>query len=243
MIEERIHLASVDSTNSAAFEQARADLDHGIVVVADEQLQGRGRLGREWVSPKGNLYCSILLPPLSDDDVAPVLSLVAANAVYEATACFIDRPASLSIKWPNDILIDGKKVAGILLEATNLHGRSFVVVGVGINIAAETINCLPAEIADRSTSLETEGGGERDDVLEALLERFESWYARYRECGATPVCQVWNQRCGSIGRTLEVPARGAKGTCRGVDNQGRLILDSETGQIVLDAEERIIGTM
>lgn len=177
MIEERIHLTRVDSTNSVAFEQARADLDHGIVVIADEQTEGRGRLGREWVSPKGNLYCSILLPPFREDNVTPVLSLVAANAVYQAIVPFIDPPTALSIKWPNDILIDGKKVAGILLEATNLHGLSFVVVGVGINLVAETIDRLAPEIAERSTALELVGNSDtvrRDEILEVLLERFES---------------------------------------------------------------------
>ncbi len=235
MIEERIHLTSVDSTNSAAFDRARADHDHGIVVVADEQLEGRGRLGRDWISPKGNLYCSILLPPLREDEVAPVMSLVAANAVYEAITPFVSQPETLSIKWPNDILVDGKKIAGILLEATNLHGCSFVVVGVGINIVAETIDCLPPEIAERSTAFELVGDGAgRDEILDAYLECFESWYARFREHGAGPVCQFWNQRCGSIGQLLEVPARGAKGICLGVNDQGSLILDTDAGQVVLD---------
>jgi BirA family biotin operon repressor/biotin-[acetyl-CoA-carboxylase] ligase len=244
MIKERIHIASIDSTNSTALEQARAGLEHGIVVVADEQRKGRGRLGRKWISPKGNLYCSILLPPLREDEPAPVLSLVAANAVYETIAPFVDRSTTLSIKWPNDILINGMKVAGILLEATNCHGMTFIVVGVGINIVAETISHLPHDIAVCSTALELilNRAVGRDEILKTFLERFEYWHARFREHGSSPVCRTWNQRCNCIGQRLEAPSRGMKGTCRGVNDQGNLILDTEKGQILLDSEEVLAPT-
>jgi BirA family biotin operon repressor/biotin-[acetyl-CoA-carboxylase] ligase len=239
MIEERIELASADSTNNVALGLIREDLDHGILVVADKQEAGRGRLGRAWASPKGNLYCSILLPPYPEEIVDPRLSLLAANAVYETVAEFIRDSAALSIKWPNDILIGNKKVSGILVEACNRYGKGFAVVGVGINIVAETIKAVPPEIAHQVTALQLEGdsSSEREEVLASLLKHFELWHERFIKQGAAPVCEFWNRHCGSIGRELEVPSLNTVGIHRGVNEQGQLLVESENGIIAIESDE------
>lgn len=239
MISERIHFEQVDSTNTVALSYARSDLDHGIVIVADEQTAGRGRVGRTWTSPKGNLYCSILLPPFDKGSVDPRLSLLAANAVYETVADFINDRHGLSTKWPNDILVDGKKVSGILLEACDKQGKIFCIVGIGINIVAETLERVPPEIADHVTALHLVGDPSitRDEVLESLVKHIDAWYARYKKEGASAICSFWNQHCNSIGRTIEIPSRNVTGVSKGINERGQLIVETESGEIAIDSDE------
>ena len=239
MIEERIDLICADSTNNVALELVRADLEHGILVVAEEQAAGRGRLGRSWISPKGNLYCSILLPPYPDETVDSRLSLIAANSVYETVAEFVDDPQALFIKWPNDILIRGKKVSGILVESCNRYGKGFAVVGVGINIVATAINSMPPELVDRVTALEIEGNRaiDREVVLSAYLMHFEKWHNLFMKQGAVPICDFWNKHCASIGKTIEVPSLNVAGVCQGINELGHLIVEGANGTFTIESDE------
>lgn len=239
MIGERIHFKRVDSTNTVALSYARSDLDHGIVIVADEQSAGRGRVGRTWASPKGNLYCSILLPPFDKGSVDPRLSLLTANAVYETIADFVEETHVLSTKWPNDILVDGKKVSGILLEACDKEDKIFYILGIGINIVAETLERVPPEIADKVTALHLVGESSttRDDVLESLVKHVDAWYARYIKEGASAICSFWNQHCNSIGRAIEIPSQNVTGISKGINERGQLIVETGSGKIVIDSDE------
>jgi len=239
MIFEKIALEKVDSTNTVAQSHIRGDLDHAIVVVADEQSAGRGRLGRTWASPKGNLYCSLLLPPTDDCTVDPRLSFVAANAVYETVSGFVEERAAVSIKWPNDILIHGKKVSGILLEAVNKDNKIFTIAGVGINVVSETVERVPPEIAANVTALHLHGpqSTTRDEVLDSFLKRFDSWYARYRNDGFGPIRKFWNSHCNTIDEKVEIPSRKLEGISKGINDKGQLVLETQHGRIAVDSDE------
>ena len=131
-----LSFASIDSTNEEIRRRAKTGAPEGTAVMAESQTAGRGRRGRVWVSPPGNLYCSLLLRPQCAPKDAGNLSFAAALAVAEALLPLLPEGIDLRFKWPNDVLLDGKKVAGILIESEVEGGSlSFAVVGAGINVA------------------------------------------------------------------------------------------------------------
>lgn len=145
----------VDSTNTEALILAKSGVIGNFVIWAREQTGGRGRQGKHWESLTGNLHFSILLENPSSLSDCPQLSFVAANAVLDAIRMLaLDKKLDLNLKlkWPNDVLINGKKVAGILLEAINIYGKSYVVVGIGVNVAS-----YPENVDKPATSLHKEG--------------------------------------------------------------------------------------
>ena len=154
---EIVHRDSIDSTNLLAAELARGGAEEGTAVLAEQQTAGRGRLGRSWVSPaRLNLYCSVVLRPAIPPLEVPRLTLVAGVAVAEAILATAAVPAR--IKWPNDVLIDGRKVAGVLTELEAEADRvRFVVVGIGVNLNA-TAGDFPPELRDKATSLALASG-------------------------------------------------------------------------------------
>src|SRR4051794_14278733 len=143
------HLAECRSTNDEAAAWARAGAPHGALVIADAQTGGRGRLGRTWHSPPGeNLYFSTVLRPEIPPHRAPPLTLAVGVALADAVR---EAGCDAQLKWPNDLLLDGKKVAGILTEMTTSGGRvEFVVIGIGVNLDARA---FPAELDGRATSI------------------------------------------------------------------------------------------
>jgi len=228
------HLAlkSVGSTNVVALEQAASGGRGQIWVTAEEQLQGKARRGREWVSRPGNLYASLLLiDPAEPDRLATlplVVSLALHKAMLEVAPQFSD---SLAIKWPNDILLYDKKVSGILLEATKLKdGRLAVVIGCGINCQHFPDNPLyPA------TSFQAEGFKLEPEVLFAALAQTIATELRIWSQGAgfSIVRKEWLERSKGLGEPIIVrfPDREIAGTFVDIDKDGFLMLQSENGVV------------
>ncbi len=224
-----IERAFVDSTNDEARHLAEGGASEGTVVWALEQRAGRGRRGRSWVSPPGNLYCSFVLRPYVEPARAAQLSLVAAVALGEAFDRFLD-PAAVGHKWPNDVLINGRKVAGILLESSGLSGAcvEWVVLGCGVNVAS-----YPEDTEFPATSLRAEGakGATVERMLEAFLRCFAAWQMRWREEGLAPVRSAWLSRAVGLGApiTVRLPDAELHGRFSDLGADGALILDLDGG--------------
>jgi BirA family biotin operon repressor/biotin-[acetyl-CoA-carboxylase] ligase len=203
---------------------AEQGLPEGTWLRAARQTGGRGRMGRSWDSPDGNLYCSTLVRVQANDPAPHTLALVAANAVHALVAPLCDGTAR--IKWPNDILVDGAKIAGILLERTG----DAVVVGIGVNVT-----CHPAGLDRPVTSLAAQGatGEEAGALLERLAQLFANWLGVWRAQGLEPVRTHWLLNAHPAGtpvRVLMPDGEVAEGTFDTLDRQGMLILRLANGQ-------------
>ncbi len=227
---------TVDSTNDEIRRLAEAGMPEGLIVLTDRQTQGRGRRGAAWFSPAGeSLAFSVLLRPDEPKALWPRLALATGLAVAEALEEFIPL---VGIKWPNDVWIGGKKIAGILVEA----GRDFVVVGIGLNV--NTV-AFPAEVADTATSLALETGGEisRPEVLAAIIRRL---VVRRHQIGSDfpSAIDAIRLRCVLTGNKVNLisPAGPRVGTVDGISAHGELLLETELGvEAFLQADEvRII---
>jgi BirA family biotin operon repressor/biotin-[acetyl-CoA-carboxylase] ligase len=205
------------------------DEPEGAVAVADFQTAGRGRLGRAWSAPPGAaLLCSVLLRPPAGSRIAQ-LSLVGGLAAAQTVEDALGRPAQL--KWPNDVLVDGLKVAGVLAEARD----GVVVVGIGLNVN-QTAAELPADARLPAASLRSLDGAERDReaLLAVLLARLEAAYRSWLDGGLRPLHAELASRDVLAGRAVTVDGRS--GRALGIDAEGRLVLDSgpvESGEVTL----------
>lgn len=221
-------LDDVDSTNDEARRLAAAGAASGTLVWARRQSRGRGRRGRPFVSPPGNLYCSLLLRPECRPAEAPELCFVAAVAVGETLAELLPADVRLGHKWPNDVLVGGRKVAGILLESGAAgEALGWLVVGVGINLASH-----PEGLEFPATSLAAHGvRAEAGAVLERYLRCFDHWLERWRTEGFAPVRAAWLARAEGLGRPLLVrlPEESFEGTFAELDARGALILATADG--------------
>lgn len=221
-----IWVGEVGSTNDLARLLAGAGCPEGTVVVADRQTRGRGRHGRVWASPKGGLWCSVLLRPSARSPMG-LLSLAVAVAVAETVEQFVPEPAG--IRWPNDIEIAGRKVAGILIEATG----AAVAVGVGINVSVE-LGAMPPDVAARAGSLHLIAGRpiERRAVLDALLARLADRYAAWAARGST-VIEAWGSRDLLRGKSVAVLHSGSaiEGVAEGINQEGALLIRTAAGTI------------
>jgi BirA family biotin operon repressor/biotin-[acetyl-CoA-carboxylase] ligase len=213
----RVHHRLTDSTNERAKELALAGAPHGTLVTADEQTAGRGRQGREWTAPpRSAVLMSVVLRELDE-----MLPLAAAVAVAEAI------PVEAAIKWPNDVWIDGRKVAGILVEGRPQEG--WAVLGMGLNVSTEA---FPAELAESATSLCLSGiEGDTESVLASILRQLDGWL------GAPPalVLDTWRERDALKGQRVRW-SRG-EGIARGIDDSGALVVETSAGLVTLDAGE------
>ncbi len=221
----RAHFRVIDSTNARAHELATHGAPHGTLVTAASQSAGRGRQGRTWTAPADRaLLCSIVIrePPR-------LLPLAAGVAVAEVVAEVAGADAQL--KWPNDVLVAGRKVAGILVEGR--PQERWAVVGVGLNVALGPED-FPPELRDRAGTLGLEPGAV-EPTLEALLRSLERWIS----AGAEPVLEAVRARDALLGREVRW-ARG-HGTGAGIDGDGRLVVRTESGQVELDAGEVHLG--
>jgi BirA family biotin operon repressor/biotin-[acetyl-CoA-carboxylase] ligase len=210
---------SIDSTNTYLLGEARGGAAEGVVVVADHQTAGRGRLGRTWTAPPGSaLLVSVLLRPADLHSDRRHL-ITAAVALAAARACRAVAAISPLIKWPNDLLAGDRKLAGILAEAE----RDAVVVGMGMNVAS-----APPE----GVALEALAGRpvDRGDLLVALLEGLEELY---RDLPA--VVDLYREACSTIGRQVrvELPSGPLVGQAQGVDDRGHLVVRTSAGEVVV----------
>jgi BirA family biotin operon repressor/biotin-[acetyl-CoA-carboxylase] ligase len=225
-----IRRAEVGSTNDEAKRLAREGEPEGTLVWAAAQIAGRGRRGRPWISPRGNLYLSLLLRPGRPAARAAQLSFVTALALGEALLPLIGTSVRITYKWPNDVLVNHRKVAGILLESETEADDivEFVIIGMGVNIAA-----APEHTEYPATSLAAEGvaGVTPGVLLAGFAHHFEHWYARWRADGFAPVRQAWLVRAGGLGEAVQVRLERARlhGRFLDLDEEGALLLDGEGG--------------
>ena len=224
-----LHLPSVSSTMDAARQEAEGGAPHGMTVVADRQTGGQGRRGRHWVSPPGNLYVTIILRPKSWNVRA--LAMVAPLAVCEA----IDDLAGVRscIKWPNDVLIDGRKVAGVLIDVRlAADAVDYALVGIGINVALDPSR--HEEIRLIATSIVAESGEDvpRERLLAMLLNRLERLYVAAGRDDA--VYEAWRARLETLGRRVRVQFADHidEGVAEDVDAEGNLLLRRPDGSVI-----------
>ncbi|MCX8118868.1 MAG: biotin--[acetyl-CoA-carboxylase] ligase [Desulfobacterota bacterium] len=230
---KKIHyFTRLDSTNSKAYELATQGAEEGEIVIAESQERGRGRLGRRWFSPPFlNLYLSVILRPGLPPHQAPLITLMAAVATAETIEGFSGLPPV--IKWPNDLLLGGRKVAGLLNEIRSETDRvHFVILGIGVNLNVDRA-ALPEEIRPLATSLREETGGpvSRRDFLCLLLERLEGWYERLRGEGGERILRAWRERARIGGKRVRVTSFGEviSGEAIDIDSDGSLLLRTEGG--------------
>jgi len=224
---------SIDSTNSKAYQLALEGAEEGEVVIAESQVKGRGRLGRHWFSPSFlNLYLSVILRPQIPPHQASLVTLMAAVA----TANAIQRYSGLLplIKWPNDILLRGRKVAGLLNEIHSEMDRiHFVILGIGVNLNMDG-KMFSEEIRSVATSLKREMGQtiSRKAFLQSLLEELERWYAIFLKEGGATVLEAWRDRAKIEGKRVKVTSFGEtlSGVAVDVDSDGALILETKDGK-------------
>ena len=229
------YFRDTDSTNVRAEDSANEGAPEGAIVVAETQSLGRGRRGRSWFSPPGDgIYVSIILRPRLSPNEAPKLTLMASVAAAETLLSLT--PTSVNIKWPNDILIGGRKVAGILTEiSADMDRIHYVIVGLGVNvnIPAES---FPPEIRDSATSIfmETGRGYSRIRILQSYLESFEAHYETFNTEGFEPVMNRWRQLTDVMGKriTVDLINRTYTGVVLDVDDDGFLILQDNKGALM-----------
>lgn len=218
-----------ESTNDDAAAAAKAGAPHGALFGAETQSRGRGRRGSEWVSaPGAGLWFSLLLRPELSAELAPGLALCAGLAVREAVAPRVS--SSVQVKWPNDVMAGGRKLAGILVESQVSGARLVsVIVGIGVNVAQRS---FPEPISSTATSLELLAASEksRELLLVDILQSFEALLRRLTEQGMPGIAEALRAHDALLGRSLRVGA--FTGTGAGIDLAGRLLLQSsDAGQV------------
>jgi BirA family biotin operon repressor/biotin-[acetyl-CoA-carboxylase] ligase len=228
---ERVEV--VPSTNDLLKEKARAGAQEWTAVVADRQTAGRGRAGQRWTSPPGNLFLSVLVRPAPAAEVT-VLPLAAGLATAEAAAEF---SVDARLKWPNDVLVAGRKLAGVLVEGlSGTAGIEAAVIGIGVNVGLDP-DSLPDDLRERVTSLAAQTGRPVAvaEVAAAVLARLRVWYDLLAREGAPRVLAAWRARSVSWwGRPVEARSGGSvlRGIVQGLDGRGALLLDLEDGSRV-----------
>lgn len=227
------------STNDVVEKLARDGVKEGVVVFAESQTQGRGRLGRAWHSPgRKGLWFSILLRPQLRPQEITQLTVAAATAIWRAIHA--ETGISAEIKWPNDILIRGKKVVGILTELSAEVDRvKHVTLGIGVDVNL-TAGEMPADLRKSATSLRIESGKlvSRAELATAMLRELDQDYARVVVGGFAKLADEWEQRCTTIGQQVVVSLgpRKIQGRAESLDDDGALLVRTEHGHI-----ERVIG--
>ncbi len=229
----------IDSTNLQAKRLAEEGCGNGTLIVAECQEAGRGRRGRSWESPLGtNISMSLLLKPEIEPNYASMITLVTALAVAKAVTKLTGKQAD--IKWPNDIVMNGKKICGILTEMSiQSEGIDYIVVGIGINVNTEH---FPEELKDIATSVYLETGIllSRVELIQAIWEFFETDYETYLQTqNLQELMQDYNARLVNRNRKVTVldPNEAFEGYARGITLYGELIVDTEEGQKLISSGE------
>ncbi|PWW30333.1 BirA family biotin operon repressor/biotin-[acetyl-CoA-carboxylase] ligase [Cytobacillus oceanisediminis] len=228
------HEESIDSTQKIAHRLAYEGSPEGTVVIAEEQLSGRGRMDRRWHSPKSTgVWMSVILRPNIPPPKAPQLTLITAVAVVQA----IEELTGLTpqIKWPNDILMNGKKVTGILTELQADADRIIsIIIGIGINVNQQLAD-YPDELKNIATSLSIEKGEKlsRADLIKILLGKLENLYKLYLDKGFYPIKLLWESYAVSIGKNLTARTITGSiyGKALGITDDGVLMIEDSNGKV------------
>ncbi len=230
------HHDQIGSTNDEARRLAAEGAPHGTVVHADEQTAGRGRLSHTWYSPPGNLYLSIVLRTGLPASRSSELSFLAALAVADTVETLLPRQIRAMLKWPNDVLINGAKIAGILLEQVD---DDATVMGIGLNVLE-----APSNTAYKTTTIVANAGiasvdGARDILLDRLAHHLSAWQAE----GFPPIREQWLNRSYPVGAAIRANAGGqpVAGHFAGLDTDGALLLDTSRGRQRIVAGEVLPG--
>lgn len=226
-----IYLPVTDSTNTQAKKMGEEGAEHGTLVVTQCQTAGRGRRGRSWESPEGNVYFTFLLRPEVEISRASMITLVAALAVAKA----VDDVTGLDskIKWPNDVVANGKKLCGILTESSSdLEYINYAVVGIGINVNQ---TAFPEEIAETASSLLLETGHtvDRGQLLGVFLNRFEQYYETFIQTeDMSGLRDVYNEKLVNCGREVKIIEKDRERVLKalGIDNDGGLVVENSEGE-------------
>ena len=218
------HYPSLASTNDEAVRLAREGAAHGTVVHADQQTAGRGRLSRRWSSPPGNLYLSIVLRPDVPLSRTIEIAFVAALAVADAVDALLPRQVRATLKWPNDVLVSGGKIAGILLEQSD----DALILGIGLNVLRP-----PTGVSYQVATIVGCGGlATVDGTRSRLLAAFSDWFGIWQQDGFEPIRVAWLARAHPVGSELSVRmGEGIViGEFAGLDVDGALLLDTPEGR-------------
>lgn len=228
-----------DSTNIQAKRLAEEGMPHGTLVVAGRQEAGRGRRGRSWESPAdGGIFMTLLLRPKFAPQKASMLTIVAAMAVASAIRKTLELPAE--IKWPNDIVLNKKKICGILTElSTEIDAINHVVVGIGINVANQKFD---KDAAPAATSIVLESGKQvhRACLIAAVMEQFEAYYDKFCKRGDLSDIQgEYNQYLANMDRQSKIldPQEPFSGVARGINEKGELLVETEEGMRAVSSGE------
>ena len=231
---------TLGSTNQLGFRLAESGAGEGTLIVADEQTRGRGRMGRSWYSPpKLGLWISLILRPDTPPFKAPGLSVCAGLALAQAIRSLTGVDAK--IKWPNDCLINGRKVGGVLLElSAELDRTNFVIAGIGVNVNHLSSD-FPKKLSSVATSIRAEWGKEvsRIKLLTSFLKRFEAIYLDFKKNGLAPQRQLIKKFSSLLGKKVAVKFGKEKieGVAEDIDDNGSLVIRTRKGKRVVRAGE------
>jgi BirA family biotin operon repressor/biotin-[acetyl-CoA-carboxylase] ligase len=229
-----VHYRETDSTNTRARDLAERDYPEGTLVIAENQTAGRGRMGRSWHSPAGMGICmSIILRPRLSPGDAPLITLMTAVAVAETLISLLH--LNVRIKWPNDILVGDKKMAGILTEMSVANDAvRYVIMGLGMNVNTP-FEILPDDISATATSVFIETGKrfERAEIVRTFLKLFEYYYQLLQGSGSEQILSRWKEHSGIIGQRIKVDAISSTfvGRVIDIDRSGALLLEDESGNV------------
>ena len=242
---EILYFDSIDSTNTKAQELAEKGYPSGTLVVADKQIAGKGRRGRNWESPSGcGIFMTLMLKPDINPNNASMLTLVSALAVAKALADITGKDAK--IKWPNDIVIDGRKVCGILTEmSAQFDYINNIVIGIGINVNNSS---FPEEISATASSLRLLSGGKkyrRAEIIEKIMEYFEKYYSIFLETeDLSALVNDYDAMLVNMKKQVKVldPKEPFEGKAMGITKTGELIVDTwESRKLVSSGEVSVRG--
>lgn len=227
---EIYHFDSIESTNDKAYQLAEEGASEGTLVIAEAQSKGRGRMGRKWTSPKsGGIYMSLVLRPDLETDEIPAITLITATAIINAIKKVTGLEAGM--KWPNDILIGGKKVCGILTEIKAQPDMvDFLILGIGINV-----NTAKGKLPPEGTSIKIEAGKEtsRMELVQNVLIEIENVYSKFKRKGFSSLRKECKNFSSVLGRRVKIEEhhRKIEGTAFDIDEKGALIIKDDEGNL------------
>jgi len=231
---KKIHIFNhIDSTNKKAKELAQNNSKEGTIVISKVQKKGRGRFDRNWESPEGGLYFSIILKPKITTEKTTLLPLLGALSVYKTIKEITD--LNVKIKWPNDVMINGKKACGILLESESDKDQlKYIILGIGINLNND-ISSLSKELHSVSTTISNEIGIKLNyyDFFEKLLINIEKYYKLFIQDKHDVLISEWKQNSDTIGRKITINASNEEiiGTAVDIDEFGFLLIKTDNNEI------------